>query len=383
MKIFPIEDLKPGFEVAQSILDENGRVLLYRGVLLTEQYIQALRDKGYSQLYVKDEDDAGIEADEDLSPVVRSLAIQTLRQAYLSIETELEALKGASVEDFQRVCGSEAMRTLMGAKGPLAKIHDVISHILDEVLTRSTLAGLTTIRNQDTQLFGHSLDVCVVSVMVGQCAGVSTSHMRQLATGSLLHDIGMLFVAKGLPEEVRVRQHTTLGYELLRASDDPDIMAPHVAYEHHEHQDGTGLPRGLKSSNTLKRVRTGGPVPTLIGEICAVANVYDHLISGSGGTPKLYPDEALAEIAQMAGTVLNRDVVAMFRRVVPVYPRGMQVFCKGGPFDGYLAVVSKVKQSDLAHPTVVLVRDRLRRRITPEEQDTAAYPEMELRAAGV
>ena len=89
------------------------------------------------------------------------------------------------------------------------------------------------------------------------------------------------------PEEERVRRHTQLGFEMLRHTGRADILAPRIALEHHEHQDGTGLPRGLEGSNAIARKRSAmSPVPTLIGEIAAIANRrfierrYEDIYSG-------------------------------------------------------------------------------------------------------
>lgn len=382
MKIVSIDELQVGQVVARALTDETGRVLLNRGVTLTETYIRALHAKGYDHLFVNDSDEIDIECEEDLSIALRSFAVQTLRQAYDDIEKDLIILKRASLQDVTKVCSTEQVRVLMGPTGPLAGIQDLISQILDEVLSRSTLAGLTSIKSQNSFLYNHSLDVCVIAIMIGNVVGMPTMRLHQLAAGCLLHDIGMLFVSADTSEELRIRQHTALGYELLRSPDNADIMAPHVAYEHHEHQDGTGLPRGIKGGNKIKRERTTeGPVLTLIGEIAAVANLYDNLISGKKGQPGLTPDAALAKMTRFSGTMLNSEVVSAFKRVIPIYPRGTQVILRGNPYNNYLAVVSKVEPGQFDKPSVVLLRDGNRNRVAPLQINLSELPEMSIRSA--
>lgn len=386
MRIVPVDKLKPGQQIGRVLMDETGRVLLNKGVRLTESYIAILRGKCYRQVCIQDahEGDIEVECEEDLSPALRSFALHTIRTAFQDIEKELDVLRDASLDDVAKVCSSDHIQALMGTTGPLASVHEVVSQILNEVMTRSTLAGLTSIKGQDARLFDHSIDVCVVAIMIGHTVHLRGAHLNELATGCLLHDIGMLFVRRGLDERQRIRHHTKLGYELLRSSPNPDLMAPHVAYEHHEHQDGTGLPRGLKSTNTLRRERGGGtPVPALIGEIAAVANVYDNLLSGDEHRPPMAPDEALAEMGRQAGTILNREVVSSFRRVVPVYPRGTQVVLRGEPYNNFLGIVSRVDPDHLDRPAVILVRDGRRKRITPTEIQTGALPKVQLHSVGI
>ena len=382
MKIVSVDELQVGQVVARALTDETGRVLLNRGVTLTETYIRALHAKGYDHLFVNDGDDLDLECEEDLSIALRSFAVQTLRQAYDDIEKDLIILKRASLQDASKVCSTDQVRALMGPTGPLAGIQDLVAQILDEVLSRSTLAGLTSIKSQNSFLYNHSLDVCVIAIMIGNVVGLPTVRLHQLAAGCILHDIGMLFVSADTNEELRIRQHTALGYELLRSPDSADIMAPHVAYEHHEHQDGTGLPRGIKGSNKVRRERTTeGPILTLIGEIAAVANTYDNLISGKKGQPGLTPDAALAKMSRLSGSMLNAEVLSAFKRVIPIYPRGTQVILRGNPYNNYLAVVSKVDPGQFEKPSVVLLRDANRNRVAPLQINLSDLPEMSIRSA--
>jgi HD-GYP domain-containing protein (c-di-GMP phosphodiesterase class II) len=275
-------------------------------VALTEEYISALRDKGYTRLYVKEEDQPDVDSDEDVSVIVRSRAIESLRETFNSIEAELGSLRTESEEGLLKAVNSQHIRALINQKALLDKVSRIARDIIDDVLTRRTLAGLTSLKSRDGALYDHSLDVCAVSIMIGSAVNLPTGRMTQLAGGCLLHDIGMLFVRRDVDEARRVRTHTTLGFELLKATDESEILAPYVAYEHHEHQDGTGLPRGLRGSNQLQRARgQAGPVPTLVGEIAAVANHYVNLLSGVAGHEPAPPDKAIEEISGLAGTFFN------------------------------------------------------------------------------
>jgi len=193
-----------------------------------------------------------------------------------------------------------------------------------------------------------------------------------------------LFVDPAEEETRRIKHHTVLGYELLRQGDDPDILSPHVAYEHHEHQDGTGLPRGLVGSNHISRNReVSTPIPTLIGEIAAVANEYDNLLSGAHGKPSLTPDLAIESIIRGSGTRFNRDIVQAFRRVAPLYPQGTEVLLSGGNYDGCHGVVSRVNSEHLDRPRVLLLRDKTGQRIEPVEIDMVQLEETSLRIVGL
>ncbi len=385
MQLVPIDKIKPGQLVARAVMDTTGRVLLHEGVALTEEYIQALREKGYMRLYVKEPDEAvDVTIEEDVSPAVRARAFQTLREVYTSIEKEVNQLRAESSKDITHAFESESIKALLSDKGPLANILEVVSQILEEVLSRSTLAGLTSIKSADTQMYDHAIDVCALCIMIGSVVGLDYARLRQLATGALLHDIGKIFLEPHVQGRSQIIQHTKLGFELLKSSESADIMAPHVAYEHHEHQDGSGLPRGLRGSNTLKRNRNmPPPIPTLIGEIAAVGNVYDNLLTGSDKRVPMSPDKALRVIRGGAGKTFNKEVVMAFLRVVPVYPQGIQVIVRSGRYRGYWGIVVKVNPIALDQPIVFLTHNNHNMRIRPEEIDLSKATDIEIRPKGV
>jgi putative nucleotidyltransferase with HDIG domain len=361
-----------------------GQVLLYRGVCLTPEYIDSLSDRGYSHVYIRKDDEPDIPIEEDVSPVVRQRATRTLSKAMDNLSKNLAALRKESFDDMKKAFASEHVRILMSQRRFFSEIQDLVSEMLDEMLSKAVLAGLTSMKSRDARLYEHSIDVCAVAVMIGKALDLSNTRLRQLATGCLLHDIGMLFVDATQNETTRMRQHTMLGYELLRNTDEPDILSPHVAFEHHEHQDGTGQPRGLIGSNQVKRNRDqDGPIPTLIGEIAAVANFYDNMLSGSHDRPPVATDIALAKITTLAGTHFNREVVSAFRKVVPIFPKGTEVTLRGVPYDKYNGLVSDVNPEHLDRPFVILLRDAAGRKIVPIEIDTLKFPQIILRMTGV
>jgi len=385
VQLVAIEHVKPGLLVARPMMDSSGRILLREGVELTEAYIGALRAKGYTRLYVK-EPGARVDVDfeEDVSPEVRARAFQALDETYRSIEKEVTRLRAQSSRDITDAFASDNIKALLSDKGPLADILDVASQILEEVLSHATLAGLTSIKSANTELFDHAIDVCAVSIMIGRVCGLDHPRLRQLATGALLHDIGKIFLEPHVQGKSLISQHAKLGFELLKNSENADIMAPHVAYEHHEHQDGSGLPRGLRGSNTLKRNRSmPSPVPTLIGEIAAVANIFDNLLTGSDTRPPKPPDEAIKFIRAAAGTALNKEVVTAFIRVVPVYPLGTEVIVRSARCRGFLGVVARINPIALDKPVIVLTHDNTSREIAPIEVDLSTVNDMEIRCKGL
>jgi HD-GYP domain-containing protein (c-di-GMP phosphodiesterase class II) len=381
MRVVSVDKLSPGQIVGRPLLDTDGNILLNQDVALTDAYIRAVQSKGFTRIYIKDPDAfEEVELDEDLDPVTRAKAIGALKETFKSIEHQLPPLQKLQQSKLEDVCKSETMRALMGSKGVLGDVHEAVSAILEEVLTRSTLAGLVTIRNSDTKQHEHAIDVCVVSVMIGRALRLPYARLKQLATGCLLHDIGKIFVDPAADPIRKVRQHTLLGYELLKNNEDSDILAPHVALEHHERQDGSGEPRALIGSNTVERDRSlPPPVPTLIGEVAAVANLYDNLLAGSAEQAPMTPDAAIPVIRNAAGAHLNQEIVQKFVEVTPVFPRGAEVFVRAGDYRGCIAFVSEVHREALDRPTIIIFKDQRGQPVAPIEVNLREEADVELR----
>jgi len=384
VRIENITEVRPGDVVARAIYDDLGQVLLNAGVVLTAKYIRALEMKGYTLLYIKDAEEAlDVVTDEDISPLCRARATMVLTEAFDRIGDTVNEIREVSKKDFKDAFASDAIRDLIGLHGPLAMIHKVVSQILDEVLTRPRLAGLTSIRSVDGALYHHSIDVCIVSIMIGRTVGLSNTRLTQLAAGCLLHDIGRIFIDPSADEPRMIREHTKLGYDLLRNSPDPDILAPYVALEHHERQDGTGLPRGLVGSNLIERkALPDAPVPTIVGEIAAIANAYDTLMTGSDKASVKTPDEAVKTIYERAGSWYNKALVDAFLHVVPVFPVGMEVTVTGAPYQNFTGIVTKIDQAHLDRPVVTLIFDANGQRIRPETIDLVDEPKLRVRCGG-
>ena len=93
-----------------------------------------------------------------------------------------------------------------------------------------------------------------------------------------MHDIGKVTVPDSIllkkgsltpPEWETMKTHAQAGYDILRGSSSPLIeLAAEIALAHHEKYDGSGYPAG----------RRGDAIP-LSGRICAIADVFDALLS--------------------------------------------------------------------------------------------------------
>ena len=82
---------------------------------------------------------------------------------------------------------------------------------------------------------------------------IPVNQTRDIVVGSLLHDIGMIFIPKEilekttkLTEEERktIQNHSEMGYCMIKDDNTISALAKLIVLCHHEREDGSGYPLG-------------------------------------------------------------------------------------------------------------------------------------------
>ena len=177
----------------------------------------------------------------------------------------------------------------------LKKSRDDLHESLEE--TVSSLAS--TAENRDPYTAGHQQRVDRLACAIAKQLGLEPQQIEGLHIAALLHDIGKItlpfeYLAKptALIEEERaiIRRHPEIGYTILKTIHFPWPVAE-IVYQHHEHLDGTGYPRGLRDEDIL-----------LEAKILTVADVVEAMSSHRPYRPALGIDKAIEEIRKGSGT---------------------------------------------------------------------------------
>jgi putative nucleotidyltransferase with HDIG domain len=187
----------------------------------------------------------------------------------------------------------------------------------DVIVSHIKLDGLAhwigNVRKHHGQTYQHCLLVTGVAVSFGQKLGFGESDQRRLALAGLLHDIGKARIPIAILEkpgplsedEMSVmRQHPTLGIEVLRPVRTLPPLLRDIVLHHHEYLDGSGYPDGLRSAEISDLVR-----------ITTIADVFGALMERRAYKPPL-SSEAAYDIVKGMGPKLDRDLVREFARVV-------------------------------------------------------------------
>ncbi|MBF0529900.1 MAG: response regulator [Deltaproteobacteria bacterium] len=128
-----------------------------------------------------------------------------------------------------------------------------------------TFQDMYLLFNQDTSIFNHSANVCLLVTSFGLYIGMSEEYLKIAGMGALFHDIGLTKIDQSVldkqapltnSEWTDIKEHPNYGVAILKSS----MLFPQQTLifvaEHHENSDGSGYPKGLRANqiSTLSRL---------------------------------------------------------------------------------------------------------------------------------
>jgi len=229
-----------------------------------------------------------------------------------------------------------------------AVVATMLLHLAEE---KDMCARLANIKSFDDYTFNHSVNVSLVSMLIGSQLGLSTEHLEVLGTAAMLHDFGKLTIPPeilhkqhALTEEewVEIRAHPVRGAQLIIEQEIPEDISATVAFEHHAGFNGQGYPTLMP-----------GKKQHLFSRIVAIADVYDALSSPRVYRRQLSPDGAVKHIVRGRDKDFDPLLTQVFFSVTGLYPVGTTVQLNTGE----MGIVHSVNESAPTRPVVRLVRD--------------------------
>jgi HD-GYP domain-containing protein (c-di-GMP phosphodiesterase class II) len=193
----------------------------------------------------------------------------------------------------------------------------------------------------------HCQRVSILATAMGAAIGLQESELRDLATGCMLHDTGMLLLKEPLylypralteSEIVELKRHPSLVFDVLSNSPAISARAALVAYQVHERDDGSGYPRG----------RRGDQIHPL-SKIAAVADSYIAKISDRPYRPAMSPYRAMEVMLVETGRrQFDPRAVRALLKAESLFPVGSTVELSTGE----TAQVIRSTPEDYMHPVV-------------------------------
>lgn len=203
----------------------------------------------------------------------------------------------------------------------LQKIADSI--MLDVIDRPENLLQLTDIRLHDMYTFAHSVNVAIISAMIGRLLKLPKEELSILTLGGLLHDLGKIKVASEIlnkngrlndEEFTEIKHHPEEGarriMEMANMLPKPEILA-RIAEEHHERLDGSGYPHNKKADEIHS-----------FSKVVAIADVYDALTSERSYKRPYTPSVTRNIMVNLSKGHFDESLIHLFFNNVAVYPVG-------------------------------------------------------------
>jgi HD-GYP domain-containing protein (c-di-GMP phosphodiesterase class II) len=357
--------LPRGAKMRNPIFDQKHTKLVAAGLAITDELIAALRKRGVCEVFVAPEDMPRVKAFQPqgysrTSTPDRELADDTFEQ----LPAESDAARRMDDEtsqdvDCEIVPSDNPFLNQVKPREAVAYDPDFSNHVAEQNENRvgelretlrgcfhgdsSSVVGLAqTAGNalddacEDMDVFvclginpynsdypsRHSAHSAMLATAIGTQLQLDQQSLQDLATGCLIHDLGMLAIDQKLVgsnrtlevgEFCEIIKHPLKTFDLLAAG--ADLLtagARMVAYQMHERCNGTGYPR--------KRTLAG---THFLARVAAVADTYTALVTPRPHRKAMLPYCAVEHLVQgVQQGKFDARVVRAFLEAVGLFPVG-------------------------------------------------------------
>lgn len=335
MRRIPTKCLKKDSVIATDVYDGDFKLLIKKNSKVNEKTIEALKRFNIISVYIIDE-----YSNEELDEVI-------------SIELRLKAAK--ELKDMAYEFKQKKMNVVR--EDYVERIKVTVNEIIDELLDKKKLLlQQIDIRNVENYNFLHSVNVTIMSIVLGIKLNYDREKLEKIGLATMLHDVGKVFVPKELlfkenrteEEENAVRYHCEAGYNYLSKFKNVDEKIKNVVLQHHELIDGSGYPKRLKGNQIDEFSR-----------IIGVADFYDRVMASGYMLGDNLPSDILEQIMAYSNSTFDFEIVRTFFGIAKPFLEGTIVKLNNGD----VAIVKGTIKGMPLRPIVKVIRSDKEERI--------------------
>lgn len=302
MKEYQTKDLLPGMVTAIPVRTKRGQLIINPNVELTRTLISRLEFYGIASVQITENKQVATPMETPKDPAYFPTKSPVSAPSPVSDASYSQKLK--SSPEFQRfqvdfTLRSQDLKNCFDAylsDGGTVNKEELLSKTISLVSPKQTTLDvfdmLHNMRQVNDSTYAHSLNVAIISRIIGKWLHFSNEELDTLTLAGLLHDIGKTKIpdevlnkdGKLTDEEFQmIRNHPKYGYDILK-SQPLNSHIKKAALMHHERCDGSGYPMGL----TMEEIDD-------YALIIAIADVYDAMTAARSYRAPLCPFEVIAE----------------------------------------------------------------------------------------
>ena len=369
----PVDLLKPGMRIVSLDRPWTQLPVLFQGFTLTED-VEAQILRQYCEWVVVEDEEVR------LNPVLEQVSRLKRRTSEPLPETRTLAQEiPRAQETWNRTQAfvEEVTRQIeAGNDLNLRSARPMIRECVESIKANaSAMFWMSRIKSRDAYTAEHCLRVAIFCVAFARFLGLPDDDLEIVGMCGLLHDLGKLKVPHEIlnkpgaltPDEHRImRQHTTLGYELLRADSNLDPIISDVTRHHHERMDGQGYPQQLAEWQISRFAR-----------LVSIVDAFDAITSDRCYRDGLPTSDAIRILYRNRGQQFDASMVEAFIRMIGVYPPGSLVELSTGE----VAIVVATHPGHKLRPRMEIILDADKKPVTPRVIDLAVTTAVQSQAS--
>ena len=258
-------------------------------------------------------------------------------------------------EDFDKYMSESKYKDIYNAGIDALRHCDVdtavdVSKELYETISssESILSELEELKQGCDTVISHSMNVATMAIAVGLAMGMNKEEVEILGAGGMLHDVGKLYIDKRIldkpgklteSEYAVMKSHARIGSAKLSHNRGIDHKIKLIAMQHHENNDGTGYPKGVRNKDILIESR-----------IIHVCDVYEAMVAKRCYKEPLLPGLVMEYVMSKCGTMFDKKILEVFVHTIPAYKTNDRVVLSSGES----GVVIKTTQNNSLRPVIKL-----------------------------
>ncbi len=172
----------------------------------------------------------------------------------------------------------------------------VIGHTIEFLYRdQKSVLDLIKLQKNDNYTYTHSVNVSIFLIALARELGITDREkLVEIGHGGLLHDLGKSDISQDIINKPKalnedewklMRQHPQIGVNIARASGSVSDLSLLIIGQHHEHQDGSGYPMGLK-----------GSILSLYSNMASIVDIYDAITTRRSYSPADTPGNAVRHL---------------------------------------------------------------------------------------
>jgi HD-GYP domain-containing protein (c-di-GMP phosphodiesterase class II) len=326
-----VGELQFGMYVAELDRPWTETPFMYQGFHLNSDEQLAMLKKHCKHVFVDPERTAAVPEKRPPFPVAANFKIRgsTRYPQTAPVETEFKHAHAVYSQSVTSI--GELLRPVGKPGGGLdgKEVKESVTRLTDSVVRNpDALLLVTRLREKSAHAHARALQVSIYMIVFARFLELEREELELLGLLGLLQDIGKTRLPAALlekttplsPEEAELaKKHVEYSAEILLETPAIPPRLPALALLHHERQDGSGYPRGLKADEI-----------GLYGSMAAIADTFDALTATRPYAEALSPSSALSYLYKERGAGFHADLVEQFIQCVGVFPVGSVVELNSG-----------------------------------------------------